>query len=659
MSRGVANRRKTSTVKTATTVLALCLSTCSWSACATDSGVGFQELAEELGIKHDGEEFTSIAWVDYDADGLQDLWLGNHHADSRNPASRLYLNRANRVFEDVWADIQLSEFRTDAHGANWVDFDGDGDQDLMITAGGRQGRADEGDNNLLFIQQDGMLREMAEVNNIHREKARGRFSAWFDIDHDGRLDILQVNVPRGDNSGKNVAAKNYPDDYFIRFDREQVRWPALYGGSQILLAGMRGDAVPSMQQRQVTPLSSVERADTFDGALPEVFLSGRYLAATADFNGDLLTDFLLYEQPQTPPAACLVRSGRDNSAAIAVSAPAVRVRPVEIGLQFAGDARLAIRRKNVGLALFRGESADGEPLGSIELSPSDADYWGESPASGTGDGLSVSYRREENRWLLIAHGEWPKSFLLWVRPRDPESQITFSLPECGRTAEAPMRLLLQTASGFVERTARWRLPRYRSCSAALPGDFDNDGDIDVYLACASRVEDIPDMVLWNDANTRFRRSVVHQSVDRAHHGFFDFSLIPWRQAVAGDYDGDGFLDVAIAPGVLFDDRQRLTGSPLQLLRNRGNGNNWLQIELVGNLSNRDGIGSRIELTAGGATRLREVDGGFNSYSQNAKRIHFGLGDAESVDTIRIIWDSGQVQEMYDVTSNQVVTIFEF
>ncbi len=621
------------------------------------SGTRFEEVAERSGLIHRGEEFTSIAWVDYNGDGRQDLFLGNHSMNSSDDLSRLFLSHPPNGFIDVWNDLQLSSYRTDAHGANWVDFDGDGDQDLMITAGGKQGRADQGDNNLLFIQQGGRLREMAEINNIHRTKARGRFSAWFDLDHDGRLDIMQVNVPRPDQVGKNVAARNYPDNYFIRFDREEVRWPTVYGGHQLVTAGLSDRHRSALAGTEVMGLSRMRRGVTAGDDLPEVFWSGRYLVATADFNGDLRTDFLLYEPPPTPPGTCRIPSSSDNSLGIAVSAPGLRQQPAAIDLRLEGSARLSIRRKNVGVSLYQGADSVPRSLGSIELSPDDRTLDGIPASLPAGSGLHVG-RTGDGNWRLTAYGDWPKNFLLWLRPADPHTQVSSSLPRCAATSNAPMRLLLQTDSGFRDASGHWNLPRKRACGTAIPGDFDNDGDVDIYLACASRVHDLRDLVLWNDDNTGFSRATVRASRSTSHPGFFDFSLVPWRQAVAADYDNDGFLDVAISPGVLFDDRQHLTGSPLQLLHNLGNGNHWLQLQLVGTRSNRDGIGSRVEVVTGDRTQLREADGGFNNYGQHAKRLHFGLGDSDRVDVVRITWDSGQVQELYDLPVNRIVTVQE-
>ena len=82
-----------------------------------------------------------------------------------------------------------------------------------------------------------------------------------------------------------------------------------------------------------------------------------------------------------------------------------------------------------------------------------------------------------------------------------------------------------------------------------------------------------------------------------------------------DFDGDGFLDLLVAN---YD-------QPPALLKNTGNANRWLQVRLVGTRSNRDGIGARLTLSAGGREQTRAVLSGTSFLSQHSLVAHFGLG----------------------------------
>ena len=104
---------------------------------------------------------------------------------------------------------------------------------------------------------------------------------------------------------------------------------------------------------------------------------------------------------------------------------------------------------------------------------------------------------------------------------------------------------------------------------------------------------------------------------------------------------------------------RLVRGPDQLLRNISHGNNWLQIDLEGTVSNRDGIGARLfATTPDGKTQLRENGGGIHWAQQDQKRIHFGLAQNQKVSELAIHWPSGIVQRLTDVPVNQVLHVVE-
>ncbi len=115
-----------------------------------------------------------------------------------------------------------------------------------------------------------------------------------------------------------------------------------------------------------------------------------------------------------------------------------------------------------------------------------------------------------------------------------------------------------------------------------------------------------------------------------------------------DYDGDGRVDVVV----------RNYRQPAQLLHNVGNAQHWIDVKLVGTQSNRDAVGARITLTAGGIRQLREVHAGSGYLSGSSLVQHFGLGAAESADTIEVHWPSGKVTTVANVPANQLVTLTE-
>jgi len=124
---------------------------------------------------------------------------------------------------------------------------------------------------------------------------------------------------------------------------------------------------------------------------------------------------------------------------------------------------------------------------------------------------------------------------------------------------------------------------------------------------------------------------------------------PSRSLSAADIDNDGDLDLLIGN----------VGETPDLLRNDGgNKNNSLLIRTVGSKSNRDGIGARLRLTAGGKVLLREVKAGSSYLSQNDMRVHFGMGNAARAEKLEIRWPSGALDVVPDIETNQILTITE-
>ncbi|WP_353778554.1 FG-GAP-like repeat-containing protein [Winogradskyella sp. 3972H.M.0a.05] len=87
-------------------------------------------------------------------------------------------------------------------------------------------------------------------------------------------------------------------------------------------------------------------------------------------------------------------------------------------------------------------------------------------------------------------------------------------------------------------------------------------------------------------------------------------------------------------------------------------NNWLKIKLEGTTSNRQGVGSRIELGANYQTQYRYTLCGEGYLGQNSDYEFFGVADATNIDYIKVTWLSGIVDVLYDVSPNQVLEIKE-
>jgi hypothetical protein len=107
-----------------------------------------------------------------------------------------------------------------------------------------------------------------------------------------------------------------------------------------------------------------------------------------------------------------------------------------------------------------------------------------------------------------------------------------------------------------------------------------------------------------------------------------------RGAAYADMDGDGDLDVVLT---------QAGGAPLLLRNDQALGHHWLRVRLVGARANRDAIGAWVEAEAGGLLQRRQVMPTRSYLSQVELPVTFGLGTADRVDALRVIWPDGTVQ----------------
>jgi enediyne biosynthesis protein E4 len=183
-------------------------------------------------------------------------------------------------------------------------------------------------------------------------------------------------------------------------------------------------------------------------------------------------------------------------------------------------------------------------------------------------------------------------------------------------------------------------------------DFDNDGNKDLFTAnsdildnsmeLAHRPYPLPNRVFRNKGGLSFD--------DMSSKTGASFSIpAPHRGAAFGDFNNDGKVDVVVTV---------LNGPPEIWMNRSSNRNHWLILKLVGVKSNRDGLGTKIKITTPLGTQYNQATtaGSYNSSSD--KRVHFGLGTADVIDTVELTWPSGITQVLKKVKADQVLTVTE-
>ena len=122
-----------------------------------------------------------------------------------------------------------------------------------------------------------------------------------------------------------------------------------------------------------------------------------------------------------------------------------------------------------------------------------------------------------------------------------------------------------------------------------------------------------------------------------------------RGAAFGDVDNDGDIDVLVMN----------MNEPPSLLRNDYAGaHRWISLKLEGTEGNRSAIGATATVTAGGHRQTRAVLSQSSYYSHDDLRLHFGLGDVRTADTIQVHWPSGRIDTLKNVKGDRVMVIRE-
>jgi enediyne biosynthesis protein E4 len=180
-------------------------------------------------------------------------------------------------------------------------------------------------------------------------------------------------------------------------------------------------------------------------------------------------------------------------------------------------------------------------------------------------------------------------------------------------------------------------------------DVDNDGWLDV-LSANGHVLDPRPQIPWMMPLQIMQGSLQVKLIDVSETAGAPFRVPHLgRGLAAGDLDNDGRLDAVVV----------VQNEPLVYLHNRTEQHgHFIALALEGTKSNRDAVGARITIRAGGRSQVAQRYGGGSYQSAGDPRVHFGLGDASTVESLEVRWPSGQVDQHTGVTTDRIYRLRE-
>ncbi|MCZ6915351.1 MAG: CRTAC1 family protein [Gemmatimonadetes bacterium] len=498
---------------------------------------------------------AGAAWLDYDNDGNLDLYVVNGSTLERDAGegepNQLFRGDGRGHFKDVTQQARVGD-RGWGHGVAVGDIDNDGDADIYVT--------NYGPNVLYRNNGDGTFDDITKAAGVGNE-LWSTSAAFFDMDGDGNLDLYVGNYMVGT-----------PDKVPRRGSEEARKGNCHYRGLHVFCGPMG----------QV-PFQNVLYRGSGDGKFRDVTReSGVWL-----------------EQPRYTLGVVTADYDNDGDQDIYAANDSVQNSLWRNN----GDGTFA----DVGVPTMSALNADGKAQAGmgVNFGDYDADGWLDIIVTNFAHDLSTVYRNQLGKFFL-------------------DDSILSGL-------------------GVTRQTLSWGTAFH---------DFDCDGDLDLFIANGHVYPQVDDYAL----GTSFRQTNHLLVNEGGRFGDATAASGPglaiarsYRGAAFGDYDNDGDMDVFATA---------LDEEALLLRNDSPRRGHYLEIRLIGTDSNRDAVGTRVALTAGGRRQIRQRKGGGSYLSASDPRLHFGLGSSTTVDLVEIRWPGGKKAVVRDIPADRVITIRE-
>jgi hypothetical protein len=508
--------------------------------------------------------------------------------------NRLYLNKGDMRFEDITESAGLVTDRW-CYGASMVDIDNNGYLDIYVSVSGPEWSKAEERANLLFLNNgDRTFREAAAAYHID-DTGFTTHAVFFDYDRNGYLDLyLLTNDPEGFARDE---AERHPSG--IRSERP-VSYDRLYRNN--------GDGTFADISREA-------------GILQEI---GYGLGvAAADLNEDGWPDIYV-SNDETPNDVLYVNNGDGT---------------------FTDKA--AAWLKHTSFAGMGVDIADFNNDGWLDVVQTDM--------------VPEDLRARKRMTGAMTYNSFMERRRRGFHPDQNGNSLQLN---AGATQDGDVI--------FSEIAHLAGLPYTSWTWSPLFVDLDNDGYKDIHItngypkAVIDYDYQIRMFALRQDTNRQRGLKILEElhSYDASNYVFrnegdltFSNQTHAWGLdrpsfsygAAYGDLDNDGRLDMVVnnidAPAFVYHN-----------VRPTGDTSHYLQIQLEGEYPNRRGLGTKLILWARGQ-RQYIYHSPYRGYQSSMdERVHFGLGDADRVDSLEVVWPDGRIQVLTDLQVDRVVIV---
>ncbi|MEM8896478.1 MAG: CRTAC1 family protein [Bacteroidota bacterium] len=511
--------------------------------------IRFTDITQEAGIsfKHEsgayGEFFMpeimggGASFIDYDGDGFEDVLLtgGGKWAKSKVqvvPSLRLFKNIGNTQFKETTAEAGLDVVNAYSFGCISGDIDNDGDQDLYLTTLTK---------NFLLENREGIFTDISKAAGVQGKAVWSTASIFWDADNDGFLDLYVGNyLVWNQDMDRNIwcSLDGIHDNYCH---------PNLYEGEQGVFYHNNGDGTFSDMTREAGFLgpNGISPIKTLGLTIIDVEQDGWLDLVVAN---DMQPDLLFHNK---------------------------------------GDGTFEEVGTSAGIAY----NQDGKPRAGMGLVAGDMDNSG------------------------------------------------FESIAVGNFSRQPISVYKALPNGiFIDNAYASRIgkPSFLTLTFGLSlFDADLDGDQDLLAANGHVFTDIqkkaPD-ISFKQPPHLFMNEGEGTFEDQAKKvgGVLSDSLVA-RASAVGDIDHDGDLDMLLSEN----------DGPVHLLRNdTEHGYHYLRIKLEGKTVNRDAVGAVAKVYCKGSQQMQRVVSAEGYLSQSERILTFGLGNNSQVDSVRIFWPGG-------------------